>query len=275
MRVKRIRPFVVLVLLPFVGMTILARASEPRVDQGAPSIGTASPAQGTRVDGERTLEQIFSAYLYEKTLCPRLAEIVSQHATLPKELDAEFWKPSSSDKTLLNVLHVLLDGALRDEPEIQYVRSHLDYFELLIFYHPISGATLITPSFPLLCLLTEKRILELEAFGPSAQAWEARRDLLNDIRDDLSMPWHEGPTHLPFSTLSIMFDRAKTIFIRPEDVANLAQWVSETEAIFHQLTESLDPAGYNANWSKEEQLEWKAEQRETLRTWIATLLRGL
>lgn len=272
MRAKRIRSFVVLVLLSFVGMTILARASEPRVDQGVPSIGTASPAQGTRMDGERTLEQIFSAYLYEKTLCPRLAEIVSQHATLPKELDAELWKPNASDEKILSVL---LDGALRNEPEIQYVRNHLDYFELPIFFHPISGATQITPNFPLQCLLTEKRILELEALGPSVQAWQARRDLLNDIRDDLSMPWHEGPTHLPFSTLSIMFDRAKTIFTRREDIANLAQWVSETEAIFHQLAESLDPAEYNDNWTKEKQLEWKAEQRETLRTWIATLRRGL
>ena len=89
------------------------------------------------------------------------------------------------------------------------------------------------------------------------------------------MPWYEGPTGLPFFELSNMFDRAKTIFIRHEDIENLTKWVSETEAILHQLAESLDPAEYNDNWTKEKQLEWKAEQRETLRTWIATLRRGL
>jgi hypothetical protein len=271
MRAKRIGFFVVLVLLPFVGMTILARASEPRVDQGVPSIGTASPAQGTRMDGERTLEQIFSAYLYEKTLCPRLAEIVSQHATLPKELHAELWKPNASDEKILSVL---LDGALRNEPEIQYVRNHLDYFELPIFFHPISGATQITPNFPLQCLLTEKRILELEALGPSVQAWQARRDLLNDIRDGVSMPWYEGPTELPFFELSNMFDRAKRFFADRDNMANLSEWIAETESIFKQSAEGVDYTAYT-HLTKEEQLTLKAEHHETLRTWIATLRRGL
>ena len=272
MKARAIRFFLALVLVASTGATLLAEASERPADRMMPSAHNMLAAPSSTIDGSMTLERIFGAYLYEKTLCSRLAEIVSQHATLPKELDAELWKPNTSDEKILSVL---LDGALRNEPEIQYVRNHLDYFELPIFFHPISGATQITPNFPLQCLLTEKRILELEALGPSVQAWQARRDLLNDIRDGVSMPWYEGPTGLPFFELSDMFDRAKTIFIRHEDIANLTKWLSETEAIFHQLAESLDPAEYNNNWTKEKQLEWKAEQRETLRTWIATLRRGL
>lgn len=267
MKAQRTRFFFALVLFVSVG-TI---KSTDAADQMMPSAGIMLSASSSTVDGSMTLERIFNAYLYEKTLCPSLAEIVSRHAALPKELDAEFRKTNTSEDKILSVL---LNGTLRDEPEVQYVRNHRDYFEFLIFYHPISGATQVTPSFPLLCLLTEKRILELEAFGPSAQAWEARRDLLNEIRRDLSMPWHEGPTHLPFDTLSIMFDHVKTIFTRSEDIRNLTEWIAETEAFFHQSAENMDPAWYN-DWPKEQQLEWKAKQHETLRSWITILRRGL
>lgn len=271
MKARRLRPFFALILMPVLVMTLLSVALTLHAEQGPPSASVAPPVLGTTVDGGPTVEQIFSIYSYEKTLCQRLAALVSQHAALPNALEAELWKPNASDEKILGVL---LDGALRDEPEIRYVRNHLDYFELPIFFHPISGATQISPGFPLQCLLTEKRILELEAFGPSAQAWAARRDLLNDIRDGLSMPWYEGPTELPFFVLSNMLERVKRLFVGREDIANIAEWVTETEALFDQLSEFVNYTEYS-HLTKDEQLELKAEHRETLSIWIATLRRGL
>jgi hypothetical protein len=271
MKAKATRFFLAVVLFASTGAPLLAEASEWPADRMMPSAHNMLAAPSSTTDGSMTLERIFGAYLYEKTLCSRLAEIVSQHATLPKELDAELRKPNASDEKILSVL---LDGALRNEPEIQYVRNHLDYFELPIFFHPISGATQITPNFPLQCLLTEKRILELEALGPSVQAWQARRDLLNDIRDGVSMPWYEGPTELPFFELSNMFDRAKRFFADRDNMANLSEWIAETESFFKQSAEGVDYTAYT-HLTKEEQLTLKAEHNETLHTWIATLRRGL
>ncbi len=88
------------------------------------------------------------------------------------------------------------------------------------------------------------------------------------------MPWYEGPTELPFFELSKMFERTKRFFSGRDNMANLSGWVAETESIFKQSAEGVDYTAYT-HLTNEEQLTLKAEHHETLRTWIATLRRGL
>jgi hypothetical protein len=271
MRAKRIGFFVTLALFAFTGTTMLQGASERPTDRMIPAVDNLDSGKSSTTGRRMTLEQSFNTYLYEKVLCRRIAEMVSQNAALSKALSDEERNPETSEDA---IRAVLLNGLLSETPEIRYLRDHQDYIELAFFFHPIAGATQLNKNSALQCLLTEKRILELEAFGPSAQAWEARRDLLNAIRDGLSMPWSGGPTELPFFELSNIFERAKRIFAGREDIAALTAWVSETEVAFNQMAEGIDYVVYT-ELSNEERLALKAEHRETLRTWIATLRRGL
>jgi hypothetical protein len=186
---------------------------------------------------------------------------VGQHPELPQALYDRIYTERRAD-----YLDLLLDGPLAKTEEVQYLRSHRAYFELDQAFHGGPGYVYLAKTVAIYCVPTEKRVKELESFGPSATAWEARRNTLNDMRGDLAMPWTEA-YGLPFSRLQQMFDAAKKLYSRPEDRVLLSEWVSETEALFFKMAEKEAKDGY-AGLTRTQQLEM-------LHTWIAGLREGL
>jgi hypothetical protein len=207
-----------------------------------------------------SLSETYKAYLFERTLCKRIANLVGEHEGLQKIIQDSLYNEHGN-----TFRDLLLDGPLKDKEEILYLKTHREYFDVDIAFHGGPGFVYLAGA--VYCVQRDKRMKELETWGPSEMAWTARLDMLNANRDALSMPWNETSYGVPFDILDDMFTTAKKIYVRPEDRPLLIKWLRETEVYLLAKGEKYAADG-SAGLTRTQQLEM-------LREWISRLRKNL
>lgn len=248
----------VLIILYFSTSSIfLVTENKPKQPFQNPSIPPVNYASKTI-----PLSEAYQAYLFERTFCNQIADLVRNHDQLTQLLFDRLYTEKRDD-----FLDLLFDGLLKNRDEIRYLKTHLEYFELGEAFHGGPGYVYLTDKVAVYCVQSDKRIKELESWGPSKMAWAARQDLLNANLMALGMPWSDAEYGVSFEELEKLFLEAKNIYVRDEDKRLLVNWLAETEKYLLNAGEKNAADGYGGLT--------RAQQIEKLHEWLIRLRKGL
>ena len=147
------------------------------------------------------------------------------------------------------------------------MKAHREYFDVNQAFHGGPGYVYLVKDVPIYCTQTDRRMKELESWGPSAMSWKARLDYLNAYRGVLMMPWFDAFYGVPFDTLDNLFRDTKKIYNRQEYRPLLESWVADTEKyLLSQGAKYATDGGGGLT---------RVQQLEMLREWISRLRKDL
>ncbi|TAM46646.1 MAG: hypothetical protein EPN55_04960 [Gammaproteobacteria bacterium] len=226
-----------------------------------PFVKTESSPCFAKANRDDKLHCLFATYQYEKEICPKLATQVAATTDMTNTLDSLL-----DVKKRFSLYEHLLNGPIKENEAVAYVRNHWGYFEIDVSYHGGPGNESYLKNLPLYCAPSIRRLNDIESLGPSDIAWKVRVEWLNQYLKVMAWPWTEAYGYPPEWLLD-EFDKVKNIYNRPEDKKRLTDWVVSTEKFFFEKAAKHAADGW-AGRTKDQQIE-------ILKGWIAKLRAGI
>jgi hypothetical protein len=147
----------------------------------------APDACGERQTREDKISCLYERFSYESVLCGKIEQLVREKGLMQK-LKEDFYNPQiGGTKALI----MLLNGPLRENPDVRYLVTHPAYFEIDVDFHGTHPGSVYFGQTGLCCAQTTKRLSELESLGRSDFAWRAREKWLDLSFAIIDMPWYE------------------------------------------------------------------------------------
>lgn len=211
---------------------------------------------------EDKISCLYERFESESVLCGKIEKLVREKCLMQK-LEKDFYDPIiGGEKALI----MLLNGPLRDNPDVQYLVTHPAYFIIDVDFHNTHPGSVYISKTGLCCAQTTKRLNDLESLGKSDLAWRVREKWLDLYFAIIDMPWDEMAS-VSAEHFFIEFEKVKQLYNSEEDKKNLQRWVDNAEKILFQKAEKGNIEGYAG--------KTKAQHLETLRQWVAQMRKGL
>jgi len=259
-------PIVLLIFLLFLGVTSCTDTSKQtkQVEQ-TPSMSQTTVKSAETItfkskeEKGKAINDIYSSFIYEKTVCQTLVKTLAEDPDFVAQIEKLGYRER-------NIVAMLPKSKIAQTEIVRYVITHPDYFTVDCDYHGGPGMTYVEGS-TIYCAQTDKRLKELEAFGPSKKAWTVREQDLDLSVDNLlayDMPGaEEGPIGYNVGTLMAEFDFAKKLYSK-QFKEPMKKWVQKSAT---RLRENVD----NTN----EALDIKKQHTIEIEKWISELNQGL
>jgi hypothetical protein len=222
-----------------------------------------APVQPQFKTKDEAINSTYDSFRYEQTVCRNFVSIIAADKEFIKTFGGLDYRETESGK---RVFRMLSKSKVAKNKVIQYLLKNSEYFGIDVDFHGGPGMTYVQDS-AIFCMQTDKRLKEIENYGPSEKAWKVREYHLNlDLENllQIGMPWSEGGgVWYDFNTLREKVKTSKKIYTN-QMKDPLRKWVQKAS---RQLREkSFDPAAESPPTK---------QQRREVEKWIAELNRGL